>query len=289
MVVDMLGGDALAPMYIMRLWAHCQNRKGVTFAIPPSGIKALCHFAGDAAALEEALIAAEYLVRDGAQVTIVGWAQKNAQLIAAWENGSRGGRPRKEPATIPQESVGDPEDNQTETKDKPLGNPRETDKRREDKKEEEPIGSLSASPPETGQLSLDASGEEAQKPSDVLSACPYARILDAYEAALPVLPQVRRSLFLKGKNSKALRARWAWVMTAKHESGERAGTRLATTIDEGVQWFGRYFDYVSRSDFLTGRSGRFTSCDIGWLVNSDNFEKVLSGKYHHEIQEDAHA
>lgn len=150
---------------------------------------------------------------------------------------------------------------------------------------EEAKASLSASPPEERQLNL----EGADDMSDGVAVCPYARILDAYGGALPNLPQVRRSLFLKGKNAKALRSRWQWVMTAKHESGERAGMRLATSIDEGVQWFGKYFEYVSRSDFLTGRSGRFTGCDIGWLVNADNFEKVLSGKYHVDAPEAAHA
>lgn len=294
MVVDMLGGDALAPVYIMRLWSHCQNRKGDTFAIPPSGIKALCHFSGDASALEEALIAAEYLIRDGAQVTVVGWAQKNAQLIAAWENGARGGRPRKDPIQIPQECDGKPEANPKETQGKPVGNPYETDKRREDKRREEkregdPIGSLSASPPQARQLSLGEPENRVCVRSESQQACPHDKILDAYEAALPALPQVRRSLFVRGKNFKALRSRWQWVMKAKHESGECTGTRLATTIDDGVQWFGNYFEYVSRSDFLTGRNGRFTGCDIGWLVNADNFEKVLSGKYHFDVQGDSHA
>ena len=139
MVVDMLGGDALAPVYIMRLWAHCQNRKSDTFAIPPSGIKALCHFTGDAQVLEDALIAAEYLVRDGQQVTVVGWAQKNAQLIAAWENGARGGRPKKEPSANREEAQWAPGENPRETHGKPTGNPLAAEKKpiREDKRREE--------------------------------------------------------------------------------------------------------------------------------------------------------
>lgn len=139
MVVDMLGGDALAPVYIMRLWAHCQNRKSDTFAIPPSGIKALCHFAGDAHALEDALIAAEYLARDGQQVTVIGWAQKNAQLIAAWENGARGGRPKKKPTTNQAAPGCQPEQNPPKTHGKPTGNPTATETKpiREDKRREE--------------------------------------------------------------------------------------------------------------------------------------------------------
>ncbi|MBL7090810.1 hypothetical protein [Acidovorax sp.] len=78
-------------------------------------------------------------------------------------------------------------------------------------------------------------------------------------------------------------------MTAKHERGERKGERLATTADEGKAWFTRYFEYVADSDFLSGKNGKFQSCDLGWLVTAANFEKVLSGKYHHEQREVAHA
>ena len=111
MVCDMLGGDPLAALYVMRLWAHCQNRKADSFDIPTLGIKALCKYQGDAQALEDALIAAEYLSRDGQRVTVVGWAEKNASLLAAWENGNKGGRPKKahqEPTENPRETHGKP-------------------------------------------------------------------------------------------------------------------------------------------------------------------------------------
>lgn len=136
MVVDALGGDEMAPMYIMRLWAHCQNRKGDTFAIPCAGIKALCKFPGDASELEKALIDAEYLARDGDKVTVIGWAERNGSLIAAWENGGRGGRPKK-PTDNPRETQGEPMGNPTVTHREPNANPRETDKSREDKRREE--------------------------------------------------------------------------------------------------------------------------------------------------------
>ena len=139
--------------------------------------------------------------------------------------------------------------------------------------------SLSASPQQT----------EPDEPEDGVPPCPFDSLIDSYEAALPVLPTVRRSLFAKGANGKALRARWRWVMTAKHERGERKGERLAITAEDGRAWFSRYFEYVADSDFLSGRNGKFQSCDLGWLVTAANFEKVLSGKYHHEQREAANA
>ena len=154
--------------------------------------------------------------------------------------------------------------------------PREEESREEHK---EAIASSSAS----AQPNCD------NEPDDGVPPCPFDSLIDSYEAALPVLPTVRRSLFAKGANGKAMRARWRWVMTAKHERGERKGERLATTAEEGRAWFKRYFDYVADSDFLSGRNGKFQSCDLGWLVAAANFEKVLSGKYHHEQREVAHA
>lgn len=144
---------------------------------------------------------------------------------------------------------------------------------------EEPNGSLSAA----------AQPTDDTEPDDGVPPCPFVDLIDLYEAALPALATVRRSLFAKGANGKSMKARWRWVMTAKHERGERQGERLATTAAEGKAWFARYFDYVAESDFLSGRSGKFQACDLGWLVTASNFEKVLSGKYHHELREVANA
>lgn len=129
----------------------------------------------------------------------------------------------------------------------------------------------------------------AASPGGSLPDCPFDELLTAYAEALPSLPQPRRSLFVEGENAVAMRQRWAWVLTAEHESGERKGGRLATTAEEGRAWFARYFEYVADSDFLCGRDGKFQACDLGWLVTAANFEKVLSGKYHGERRETAYA
>ena len=124
---------------------------------------------------------------------------------------------------------------------------------------------------------------------DGVPPCPFDKLIDSYKKHLPELPDVRRSLFAGGKNGKAMRSRWRWVLTAKHERGPRIGERLAGSAPDGIAWFDRYFAYVADSDFLTGKSGAFTGCDLGWLVNASNFEKVLSGKYHAEKREAANA
>lgn len=155
MVADMIGGDPAAPVYIMRLWAHCQNRKGDTFDIPTLGIKAICQFSGDAKVLEDALIAAEYMSRDGLTVTVTGWAEKNATLIASWGNGHKGGRPKKNP----QDAKAEPTDNPEKTHGLPTDNPQATQAKpiREEKRREEVL------PP----VSPLAGGKPAQRKSRV--------------------------------------------------------------------------------------------------------------------------
>lgn len=108
------------------------------------------------------------------------------------------------------------------------------------------------------------------------------------------MPSVRADLFKDGKRADAMLARWKWVMTSKAVVGERAGQRMATTREEGLAWFRKFFVYASKSLFLRGdaapREGarRFVA-DLGWLVKLENFEKVLEGKYHGDVQEVEHA
>ena len=138
--------------------------------------------------------------------------------------------------------------------------------------------------------SLSASAKPTDdETDDGVPPCPFDKLIDSYKKHLPELPDVRRSLFAGGKNGKAMRSRWRWVLTAKHERGPRVGERLAESAQDGIAWFDRYFAFVADSDFLTGKSGAFTGCDLGWLVNATNFEKVLSGKYHAEKREAANA
>lgn len=128
MVADAIG-DAMAPVYILRLWAHCQERKSDTFEMPTRGLKAQCKFPGDAQTFEAALIDAGFLARDGDTVTVIGWAEKNASLLAAWDNGAKGGRPKK----VRPETQTKPMGNPPVTHGQPTANPDETDKSREEK------------------------------------------------------------------------------------------------------------------------------------------------------------
>ena len=107
-----------------------------------------------------------------------------------------------------------------------------------------------------------------------LPTCPHEILIDLFGKHLPTMPQPKKELW-SGKNESAMRARWKWVMTAVKKNG----TRYAATREEAIDWFERFFAYIQKSDFLTGRAGGWDKCDLGWLVKADNFAKVLQGNY----------
>lgn len=88
-------GDKASPLVMIRLWAHCQQRKQWAFPrMTPEILKAVCHWEGEADALVKALTACGFIETDGDGITVHGWAEANASLIANWKNGAQGGRPR---------------------------------------------------------------------------------------------------------------------------------------------------------------------------------------------------
>lgn len=107
-----------------------------------------------------------------------------------------------------------------------------------------------------------------------LPTCPHETLIDLFSENLPTLPQPKKELWV-GKNAEAMRTRWRWVLSAKKKSGDR----YATNRDEAIAWFGRFFAHVAKSEFLSGTNGKWTGCDLGWLMKADNFAKVVSGNY----------
>jgi len=86
--------DERAPIYVIRLWAHCQQRKTDRFTDwNPDVLASVCRWETDGLTLWEAM-GKTFLEIDGGNVVVHGWAQTNAALISAWENGKRGGRPK---------------------------------------------------------------------------------------------------------------------------------------------------------------------------------------------------
>lgn len=108
MLVGLLGGDEAAPVYVLRIWAHCQNRRQAEFeGITPEALKALCRFPGHSNKLDASLAASGFIRREGNVLYVCNWSEYNASLIAAWANGRNGGR-RKKPEPDGKKPTGEP-------------------------------------------------------------------------------------------------------------------------------------------------------------------------------------
>lgn len=103
LLARLLGTDK-APIYVLRLWAHCQQRKTGRFTgWNPDVLASVCRWDGDGLTLWKAMMQT-YLEQDGDEVVAHGWIEANAGLVAAWSNGKLGGRPRKSGQKKPTEN-----------------------------------------------------------------------------------------------------------------------------------------------------------------------------------------
>jgi hypothetical protein len=80
-------------------------------------------------------------------------------------------------------------------------------------------------------------------------------VIQKYHDLCPSLPKVR---VVTEKRKKLLKA--------------RLGKYSISQIED-------VFRKAESSDFLSGRSGKWTGCNIDWLLNENNFVKVLEGNY----------
>ena len=115
--------------------------------------------------------------------------------------------------------------------------------------------SLNLIPDPSSQDQKTLSVSATPKPDDV----PAEAILAGYRELLPDLPQPRK---LDPDRKKKIIARW-------REDPER----------QSLEWWRNFWAYVAQSDFLTGRDGKWQSCNLDWLLEPKNMRKVTEGNY----------
>lgn len=255
MLIDTLKNE-MAPFYIIRIWSHCQQRKAWSFELPAAGLKALCHAKEAADDVEKALIEAGFITRNENYIEIPKWADKNASLIAAWKNGDKGGRPLK---NNPIETHGLGNHNPGVTHGEPRHNPGVTEERRG-----EEIGEEKAS---VGKPTVD----KPAKSKPVFPDCPYSEIIELYHQTLPTLPQM---IVVNPTRESHIKARWRDFYAQGDFKDKEGGL-------ECFRWL--FADKVGKSKFLMGYvngGGRkpFVAT-LDWIVNSNNFAKIIEGKY----------
>lgn len=86
----LLGDDEMAPIYLIRLWAHCQQSKATKFEVMSmDDLKVLCRYAGAASVLDGALVASNFIARNGDAIEVLRWAEQNACIVASWSRDVR--------------------------------------------------------------------------------------------------------------------------------------------------------------------------------------------------------
>lgn len=160
--------------------------------------------------------------------------------------GARGGRPKRAVTAV------EPENNPDGYRVEPERNPLHT--------------------PDTIHQLIPSSNEDL--PTATLPPCPTQKLLAVFGEQVPELSQPRRELWDGSAGAEAMRQRWKWLLSAKRADD----TRYAETTEQGIDWFGRFFQNVAASDFLTGRAGKWKA-DLSWLMKKENFAKVVQGNY----------
>lgn len=132
------------------------------------------------------------------------------------------------------------------------------------------------------QTLVDGEAEDllGDQPPHELPACPLKQLVGLYALKLPELPRPRYELWKDSAAADAMRQRWKWLLNP--DTRREDGSRYAENAQQAVEWFGRFFDTVAASDFLTGRNGAWRNCDLAWLMKRENFMKVVQGNYNRD-------
>lgn len=129
----------------------------------------------------------------------------------------------------------------------------------------------------SGETTPSTADDADQPPAKKRPDCPVKRIATLFAEKLPELPQPDVwEGELGRKRHAAVSARWR-EMAARYDWTEQA---------QGLEFFGRLFTFVSRSQFLMGKArprekdGKPFQLRFDWLFRPTNFGEVIEGKYH---------
>lgn len=116
-----------------------------------------------------------------------------------------------------------------------------------------------------------------EPPDHGIPACPLKQLVGLFALKCPTLPKPRYELWKDSAAAEAMRQRWKWLLSV--DAVREDDSRYATTPAEALDWWGKFFENVHASDFLSGRSGGWKNCDLGWIVKRENFMKIVQGNY----------
>lgn len=93
-----LSGRPEAPLWLMRLWAHCYNTKATRFKLPDLALKSICNVPHEISAEQWLtwLLTCRFIEGKSGDWTVHDWDLHNSGLVSRWKNGRR---PKKKRAT----------------------------------------------------------------------------------------------------------------------------------------------------------------------------------------------
>lgn len=117
-LIDVCGDKAV--MCLLRLWLHCQLRKMWRFkAYSTIKIEAICRWNGEHGLFCKTLIEVGFLDVIGDDLVVHDFEEFNSKLCKNWQNGQKGGRPKKNSTNVEN-------DNPTENHEEPTQKLEET-------------------------------------------------------------------------------------------------------------------------------------------------------------------
>lgn len=119
-----------------------------------------------------------------------------------------------------------------------------------------------------------SSADESPAKKSSLPDCPHMEILDLWAEVMPDKPQPAKNLWQGTARASHLANRWKAGFTIKHE---RTGEPLYTDRETGIAWWGRFFNFLRKSDFLMGDHRWFK---LEWVAKRENFVKIMEMSYH---------
>lgn len=111
-----------------------------------------------------------------------------------------------------------------------------------------------------GNQSVPTETETKKRQRQRQGSVPYQEILNKYHENLPNLARVN-------------------ILTEKRKKKIKALFDFKPSHSE-MDWWSNYFLHVNKSNFLLGENNRGWKADLEWLMNIDNFAKIVDGKYH---------
>lgn len=119
---------------------------------------------------------------------------------------------------------------------------------------------------------LQSRGEESLAEASSASPaapcqCPHQKLVDLYHEKCPTLPRVK---VISERRQQYARQRWREILDGREP-------------EKAIEWFGRFFERVNESRFLTGQiengERRPFLADFEWILKPNNFIKIYEGKY----------